>query len=313
MIASENEDKTTPSEESRETENSGEKSTVIPEARDVSASAKTGSLAQKRGPDMLPGERGNRPEEPQAPVGKTSKRAAGRSAPSSARIAEGDSSQYEIDGDALLASYDMDVAGADILDESRPQERRAGQTGRLQQERPRRQEPENEGGQVPDSTDQAEIAQKAFQRIIELEGENRQLRSKVSRLQQDVEKIRSRYEREKDSIRESLNKDFMGQLLPLVDNFDRAIGHAMTGAITDDFVMGVLLIYKQLSRFLEQNDVIPIMALGESFNPELHEAVIVETGVDQEDDIVIAELEKGYQIRDKLLRPARVKVSVRVR
>jgi molecular chaperone GrpE len=130
-------------------------------------------------------------------------------------------------------------------------------------------------------------------------------------LQSEYEKMRHRYERERESIRQTMQGELMQQILPLMDNFERAMLHATAGEVSENFVTGIVLLYKQLSDLLEQNQVIPIMATGENFNPEFHEAVVIEPASDCEANTVIAELEKGYTIGTRLLRPARVKVAVR--
>ena len=199
-------------------------------------------------------------------------------------------SEYEIDADALLA-------GSDSLYDF-------GETCAVEAA-------ETKDGLGADEQGDGEARRPLPERSQELEEENKLLHKAVERLQSEYEKMRHRYERERDSIRQTMLGELMQQVLPLMDNFERAMLHATAGELSEDFITGVILLYKQLSDLLEQNQVIPIMAAGERFNPEFHEAVVIEPTSDCEANIVIAEFEKGYTIGTRLLRPARVKVAVR--
>jgi len=149
------------------------------------------------------------------------------------------------------------------------------------------------------------------QRLDRLEQENAQLRGRLTQWQADFENARRRAEREQEEMRWYLRGELMAQLLPLVDNFDRALAHGMAEAVNEDFVTGIVLIYKQLCDLLERYGVLPIIAVGEIFDPNLHEAVVIEPRPGYEANTVIAEFEKGYTIGARLLRPARVKVAIR--
>jgi molecular chaperone GrpE len=85
----------------------------------------------------------------------------------------------------------------------------------------------------------------------------------------------------------------------------------MAGPVGDELITGIVLIYKQLTELLERHDVLPIEAQGAIFDPNLHEAVIIEPRPGYEANTVVAEIEKGYTIGTRLLRPARVKVAIR--
>jgi molecular chaperone GrpE len=189
--------------------------------------------------------------------------------------------EYEIDGDALLADLGF-------LEDA----------GESEEISPTAFAPNDPGNPWP-------------QRFRELEKENRKLRLMLERQQQEFENIRLRYERLQETDHQNLRAELMRQVLPLMDNFERAMEHATAGEVNEDFVTGVVLLYKQLSDLLEQNNVIPIMATGELFNPEFHEAVVIEPNSEYEKHTVIAEFEKGYTIGTRLLRPARVKVAIR--
>ncbi len=96
-------------------------------------------------------------------------------------------------------------------------------------------------------------------------------------------------------------------LLPILDNFDRALDHAEEG---DEFHKGVLLIYKQLNDVLKRHGVTPIDEANVRFDPNIHEAVVREENSSVPSQTVVAILQKGYFLHDRVLRPAMVKVAV---
>lgn len=123
----------------------------------------------------------------------------------------------------------------------------------------------------------------------------------------DFENYRKRSDREKaDYFRYAL-AGTMRELLPILDNFDRALEHAEEG---DEFHKGVLLIYKQLFDVLQKGGMRPIDEAGVAFDPNFHEAVVREEDPAVPNHTVLAILQKGYLLHDRLIRPAMVKVGV---
>ena len=137
--------------------------------------------------------------------------------------------------------------------------------------------------------------------------EVRKAQDRYMRTLADFENYRKRAEREKDDFRKFAITNLLRDLLPVLDNFDRALDHAEEG---DDFHKGVLLIYKQLWDVLQRYGLKPIEEVGVRFNPNLHEAVIREEDPSVPSHTVTAVLQKGYFLHDRLLRPALVKVAV---
>jgi molecular chaperone GrpE len=137
----------------------------------------------------------------------------------------------------------------------------------------------------------------------------------VARRQADFENYRKRIERERGESHNRVVADVAGKLLPVVDNLARALDAERSVEVTESkefrhFLHGVELISKQLNEVLESFGVQPIAAIGERFDPHLHEAVVTEPTNDYEPDTVIEELARGYRIGERLLRPAMVKVAV---
>jgi molecular chaperone GrpE len=137
--------------------------------------------------------------------------------------------------------------------------------------------------------------------------ENRDLKDRVLRTLADYENYRKRADREKQDYFKYALADSIRDLLPILDNFDRALDHAEEG---DDFHKGVLLIYKQLFDVLKRHGVKPIDESGVHFDPNIHEAVVREENAEVPSHTVVAVLQKGYSLHDRLLRPAMVKVAV---
>jgi molecular chaperone GrpE len=137
--------------------------------------------------------------------------------------------------------------------------------------------------------------------------ENRELKDRVVRTLADFENYRKRADREKQEYFKYALADTLRDLLPVLDNFDRALEHAEEG---DEFHKGVLLIYKQLFDVLKKHGVRPIDEKLVKFDPNVHEAVVREENPDVPNHSVVDVLQKGYFLHDRLLRPALVKVAV---
>lgn len=123
----------------------------------------------------------------------------------------------------------------------------------------------------------------------------------------DFENFRKRTEREKADFARYATASVLRDMLPVLDNFDRALDHAAEG---DEFHKGVLLIYKQLFDVLQKHGLKPIDEAGVTFDPNIHEAVVREEDPSVPNHTVVAILQKGYFLHDRLLRPALVKVAV---
>ncbi|MFH1597523.1 MAG: nucleotide exchange factor GrpE [Patescibacteria group bacterium] len=104
------------------------------------------------------------------------------------------------------------------------------------------------------------------------------------------------------------NASLIFELLPVMDNFDRAMSHVAKKDKDTDWVKGVVQIQKQLEDILKIEGVERIKTVGEKFNPEVHEAITMEDKKEEESGIISEEMEAGYKLNEKVLRPAKVKV-----
>ena len=138
----------------------------------------------------------------------------------------------------------------------------------------------------------------------------------LARRQADFENYRKRIERERGEAHNRVVAEVARKLLPVLDNLSRALESERSVEAGESkefrhFLHGVELISKQLNEVLESFGIQPIVAVGERFDPHIHEAVVTEASDDYEPDTVIAEMQRGYRIGDRLLRPAMVKVAAR--
>jgi molecular chaperone GrpE len=131
----------------------------------------------------------------------------------------------------------------------------------------------------------------------------------IKRLQADFENWRKRVEQEKLYLIENASAQLIQKLLPVLDNFERALSHADNQHEKASFKEGMELIYRQLCTLLREEGLTPIEAKGVVFDPNLHEAYAFEEISEGEDHRVIEEARKGYILKGRLLRPALVKVS----
>jgi molecular chaperone GrpE len=142
--------------------------------------------------------------------------------------------------------------------------------------------------------------------LQKLRAERDTLVDRLARLQAEFENARKRATREQQEFREYAVADAMKALLPILDSFERAL---QTGVEKSEFRSGVELIYKQLQDALQKLGLRPIPAKGEPFDPHLHEAIEMVDTTEAPDHQILEELQRGYKLKDRLLRPSMVKVA----
>jgi molecular chaperone GrpE len=146
--------------------------------------------------------------------------------------------------------------------------------------------------------------------IAELRHEQEELRDQLLRKAADFDNYRKRVDRERREMVELAAQDLLLELLPVLDDFERALS-ADVGPGAESYRNGVELIYKQLQDLLKKRGVTAIEAVGTDFDPHVHQAVVQEPSTSHRDGEVIAELRRGYRLGDRLLRAAMVKVAKR--
>jgi molecular chaperone GrpE len=133
--------------------------------------------------------------------------------------------------------------------------------------------------------------------------------ARYMRLAADFQNYKKRTEKEKSDIYAYANEKFAADLLDVIDNFERAIAQDASTGADEQFIEGMRLIMDQLVNVLERNDVKEISALGADFDPNLHHAVQMEESAEQGSGKVTQVIQKGYMMKDKVLRPAMVIVA----
>ncbi|SEF48456.1 nucleotide exchange factor GrpE [Paenibacillus sp. UNC499MF] len=133
---------------------------------------------------------------------------------------------------------------------------------------------------------------------------------RLLRAQADFDNFRRRTRQEKEEFAKYASLKLIEQMLPVIDNFDRAL---VSSRETQDFealTKGIEMVYRQLEQLMTQEGLTPIEAVGQPFNPEFHQAIMQVESDEHEEGIVVEEVQKGYMLKDKVIRPSMVKVSM---
>lgn len=125
----------------------------------------------------------------------------------------------------------------------------------------------------------------------------------------DLQNFRRRNEDDRQRLVRDANERLIKELLPVLDDFDLAVAAAETAQSYDQLIGGVKAILRKFNETLAKQGVTPIPAVGEPFDAELHEAVMLDEDTDQPDETVTAELRRGYTLNNRVIRPAMVKVA----
>ena len=147
--------------------------------------------------------------------------------------------------------------------------------------------------------------------LAALQAEHENLRGQYMRIAADFDNFRKRQSRDRDDLKLQITCTTVAEILPVVDNFERARQqlnpqHEEAQALHGSY----LALYRQLVDVLKQLGVSPMRVEGEPFDPSLHEAVMREPSEEHPEDVVIAELQRGYSLHERVLRHALVKVSM---
>ncbi len=157
---------------------------------------------------------------------------------------------------------------------------------------------------------------KLDKQIEQLQGENEKLREDLSELKEkflrvaaEFENYKKRRDREIENIINQANKGLFIDLLPIIDDFERSLNTDIKKKSYQSLMDGVKLIYQKFLSVLKKKGLEPIEALDHPFNPELHEALLQVDVKDKESNIVVEEAQKGYRLKDKVLRHSKVIVN----
>ncbi|HVX24376.1 MAG TPA: nucleotide exchange factor GrpE [Candidatus Saccharimonadales bacterium] len=143
--------------------------------------------------------------------------------------------------------------------------------------------------------------------VAELTQQVEQLTAALQHERADATNLRRRHEEQIAGLRSTVKASVIADLLPVIDNFERALKHIPANLTDNDFVKGVEGIVKQFEKTLADIGVERIKTVGEAFDPQLHEAVSVEDGEGSQ-EVVSEELQAGYRIGEDVIRHAMVRV-----
>ncbi len=146
-----------------------------------------------------------------------------------------------------------------------------------------------------------------FSEMDKIKNECADINDKYVRLQAEFLNFKKRTEKEKSNLYKFANEKLFEDLLPLMDNMERALASTESGS--DGIVDGLKMIKKSLDDLFTKNDVVAIESVGQPFDPELHHAVMSDDSDDHEAEHVIEEFQKGYKLNEKVIRHSMVKVS----
>jgi len=151
-----------------------------------------------------------------------------------------------------------------------------------------------------------------IRQLAETTKENEELKEKNEQLLRhvaDIENFKKRLEKERTELRDFANESLLKDLLPVVDNLELALNHGREQESGSALLEGVENVLKGFLQVITKFGVTPIQALGEKFDPAFHNAVMQQEDDSVEDQTVIQELQKGYLLKNRLLRPSMVVVA----
>jgi len=166
--------------------------------------------------------------------------------------------------------------------------------------------PAADGAETAAETAANEASSGSEGELQKLKAERDSLLDRLARMQAEFENVRRRTVKEQQEFRDYAVADAIKSLLPVLDSLERAL---LVKSDAAELRGGVDLIYKQLQAALAKLSVHPILSTGKAFDPHYHEAIEMVETTDAPDHQVIEELQRGYKLKDRLLRPAMVKVA----
>lgn len=169
-----------------------------------------------------------------------------------------------------------------------------------------RELPPSDGSEDQPSSRSAQEQGERVSEVEKLRAERDLLVDRLARMQAEFDNARKRAQREQQDHRDYALTDTIKTLIPVMDSFDRAL---QSSPEKSEFHLGVELIHKQLLDALTKIGVQPVNAKGQQFDPRFHEAIEMVDTEDAKDNEVIDELQRGYKLKDRLLRPAMVRVA----
>nr|WP_221301927.1 nucleotide exchange factor GrpE [Texcoconibacillus texcoconensis] len=163
--------------------------------------------------------------------------------------------------------------------------------------------------QEDDKASEQEAKSEQELKIEDLEHQVSDLNERLLRVQADYDNFRRRTKQAKEQEAKYRSQTFLEKLLPVVDNFDRAIQTTPETEEAKNLLEGLDIVYRQLHEALNGEGVKQIETVGQPFDPHVHQAVMQVESDEYDSNVVVEELQTGYQLHDRVIRPAMVKVN----
>lgn len=144
--------------------------------------------------------------------------------------------------------------------------------------------------------------------VEQLKQEKDDMYQKMLRIQAEFDNFKKRTLRERETANKYKSQDMINELLPAIDNFERALQVDVSEA-QESFTEGISMVYRMLKDALLAQNVVEIETVGKEFDPSLHHAVMQIEDAEMESNTVVEEMQKGYMLKDRVIRPAMVKVN----
>ncbi len=146
-------------------------------------------------------------------------------------------------------------------------------------------------------------------KIADLQAKLDESENKMLRIQADFDNFRRRTRLDQEAAQKYRAQSIVSDILPALDNFERALQIEANNEQTKSLLQGMNMVYNQLVQALQNEGVETIQSVGETFDPHLHQAVMQVEDENYESNTVVEELQKGYKLKDRVIRPAMVKVN----
>jgi len=170
-------------------------------------------------------------------------------------------------------------------------------------------ETEEETVETPEVEVVEDSSQLFEEKIKKLEDEVTAWKTDYYKVFADMENLKRRLEKEHQNSMKFMMQSFIEELLPVLDNFERSLNVNEPSEEVQSFLKGNQMIYNQLMEILKKNGVEVIEAQGKEFDPNVHQAVMMVQDENYESGIVVEELQKGYKLKDRVIRASLVKVN----
>lgn len=170
-------------------------------------------------------------------------------------------------------------------------------------------EAEESKEQQAEKAAEAAAGENANGELKKLQAELLEQQQRLLRVQADYDNFRRRTVKEKEDLAKYASSKLISELLPVIDNFERALSTVSDNEEVAAYAKGVEMIIRQFETVLQAEGLVKMETVGEVFNPEFHQAIMQVESDEYEEGIVVEEVQRGYLLKDKVLRPAMVKVS----